>query len=56
MNLDDESVELLKRALNAADNLVTAVISGQPGLQRTALAVASALSDVERKRVFTAPR
>jgi hypothetical protein len=50
--LNSEDATLLKSALNAADDLCTAVISGQPGQMQLALAVARSLGDVRRRGIL----
>ncbi len=52
VTLKDEEVELLKAALNASDDLVTAVINGSSGQQTLALNVARGLAELHRKKVL----
>lgn len=52
VTLDEEQLAKLKATLNLVDNLVTSVISGKPGQQTSALAVARALSDLQRSKML----
>jgi hypothetical protein len=52
VTLDEEQVSQLKAALAAADQLCTSVISGKSGTIREAIQVASALTDLKRRRVL----
>ena len=52
VTLDEEQVAQLRAALAAADALCTSVISGKSGVIREAIHVASALTDVKRRRVL----
>jgi hypothetical protein len=53
VTLDKEQVDLIRAALDRADELVTMVISGQPSQVPKALAVASALNDLKRRRLLS---
>ncbi len=52
VTMGEEEIATIKQALEAADRLCTAVISGRSGQMATALEVARALSDVKRKKVL----
>ena len=49
VTLDDEQFALMTQALDQADGLVTAVIKGDPKVNRSALEVARTLNDLRRK-------
>lgn len=51
--LERDAFDAIESTLHLADELCTAVISGQPGQQRAALAVVSALTDLKRARIFS---
>jgi hypothetical protein len=52
VTLGEEELAIVKQALDAADRLCTAVISGKPGQMALALDVARSLSDIKRKKAL----
>ena len=52
VTLNEEQHAQVKEALQLADTLVTAVISGRAGQQRAALDVARAIADLKRAKVI----
>jgi len=51
VTLEDESVATIEEALKAADNLITAVVSGKPGQIQLALGVSRLIAEIKRKRI-----
>lgn len=52
VTLGEEELAIVKQALDAADRLCTAVISGKSGQMSIALEVARSLSDIKRKKAL----
>lgn len=56
VTLSEEQVEVIKEALDRADELVSIVIAGKPNQQRAALDVARVLGTLKRGRFLTPNR
>lgn len=55
VTLDDEAFAAIKEVLASADELCTSVISGKSGTIKTAINVATALTNLKRKKIITIP-